>query len=213
MAIAPVPIVLLAQIRGWSTACMSGDIDLKSPCRGVLARCVQCAPVCLAAMDGVIAMRAEYLHKRLAGIGPPDSRHRRDAVIVPLGRYERAVGTVGGLVALQGPVGHTVARRVATRHQTATAGRTDGRSVSLRKTHALSGQPLHIRGLIQSVEPGFGFCKRHRGILPPHVIHQEKDDIGRLVRHCLRRQGQHRCHRSHLPSFVHVFSSLLYIDT
>ena len=63
-------------------------------------------------------------------------------------------------------------------HQADTCRRADTARIRLRKLHADLGELLHVRRVVAPVEVGDFRVKRHRRVLPTHIVHQKQDDIG-----------------------------------
>ena len=108
-------------------------------------------------------------------------RHLRNAVAVPVGRLHAVVSGIRHHIPLQSPVSNTVTCHVHARHQAATRGRTDRTGVCLREHHALTGQPLHVGCVVHLVVACLLMPKRHRRILPSHIINDEDNDVGAAV--------------------------------
>ena len=142
-------------------------------------------------MDGVVAAGTEQVYKRAAYEGVAGAGYLTDAIVVPVGRAHLGIVQVGTLVAVQRPVGHTVAGGIAACHQRAAARRTDGGGVGLGEEHALAGQTFHVGGLVALVERGALGAEWHAGVLPAHVVDHEQDDVGALVGTFCRWLGLH----------------------
>ena len=102
---------------------------------------------------------------------------RAEAIDIPLGSLQCAVGLVGGRVVAQRPVGHAVTCSVRPRQKAAAAGGGDGRSVGVGEAHATTSQALHGRGMVAPVERRRITPEGDGGILPAHIIHEEEEDI------------------------------------
>ena len=150
-----VSVVQFTQIGSQPACRMAGNVRFKAEVAGVLSRSVDGSPVCLSAVDGVVAAIFQVLHERLGHEGVVRAFHLRNAVVVPVGKLQHLALGIGGFVLLQGPVGHPVAGGVGSGHQTAAGGRTDARGVGLREHHSLTGQTLHVRGFVTFVVHGF----------------------------------------------------------
>ena len=207
-----VAVVLLAQVAGRSSGGVAGDVDLEPEVVRVLARGVDGAEVGLAAVDGVVAVAAQQLDERGGAEGAVDLARLEDAVDVPLGQLQRRAFVVGRLVALERPVGDAVPRGVAPREQAAARRRTDARGVGLGEEGAHRGQTLHRGGLEEAVVGGLFAPEGDRGVLPPHVVDHEEDDVGALrpgvvgaVRIAVRSLGRKRkCGGRQKKALFHV---------
>ena len=110
------------------------------------------------------------------------------AVDAPVRRsFERLVAGIRGLVPQERPVGDAVPGGVHAGDEAAPAGGTDGLRIGVREDHALLAQGLHVGRAVALVqEGGLGravrFPPEGQGcILPAHVVHQEKDDVGAFL--------------------------------
>ena len=117
-----VSVVQFTQVGSQSACRMTGNVRFKAEVAGVLSRSVDGSPVCLSAMDGVVAAVFQVLHERLGHEGVVRAFHLRNAVVVPVGKLQHLALGIRGFVLLQGPVGHSVAGGVGSGHQTAAGG-------------------------------------------------------------------------------------------
>ena len=143
----------------------------------------------LAAVDGVVAARAQGLDEGGAHIGTGRAGGEGDAVHVPLGKGDAGSRVVGADVGVQRPVGDAVAGGVHAREEAAARGRADAAGIGLGEHHALLRQLLHVGRMEEVVVGGALGPEGKRGVLPPHVVHQEEDYIGALAPGC-GRDGQ-----------------------
>ena len=185
----------------------AGDVVVKAEEFGIGPRGIFGAEVGLPAVDGGIALffeqggQTQHRGKGLfhlvldflfrqgekGGAGRFGAQ-RLHAVDAPVRRsFERLVAGIRGLVPQERPVGDAVPGGVHAGDEAAPAGGTDGLRIGVREDHALLAQGLHVGRAVALVqEGGLGRAVRfppegQGGILPAHVVHQEKDDVGALL--------------------------------
>ena len=171
LAVGIVTIIEFAVICGKSAGCVACYIHIEAEMMRILARSVDGAPMCLAAVYGVIAGIMQQLHHRGGHIGVWRAGSLANAVIVPFRWFYHIVWGIYFAVALQGPVGDTMPSGIGAGEHTASAGRTDSRSIGLREFHALCGKSLHIGCVITLVERCGLAPEGHRCVLPSHIIY------------------------------------------
>ena len=172
---------------------MTGDVHLEAEVQRRFARRVLSAPMCLAAMDGVVTCGMEDINEAAGHEGVGRTLDLTETVVVPVGRSEQVVLTIGHLVLTESPVRHTMSGGVTSRKQRTPAWRADGAGVGPGEAHTLPRQPFHVRCLVGVVQWRRLRPERHRRVLPPHVINHEQDDIRPLL--CLN--GSSTRHRRH----------------
>ena len=180
-AILPVTEVFFAEICCKPSRRATCYIGLETEMHGVFSRSVNSAEMSFAAMDGVIAGSAQILHKRAAYKCIVYARHHTDAVVVPFGRCGDIRFLVSRAVAVKSPVGDFVASGVSSGDKTAPRRRANGTRISRCKLHAACRKPFHIRSQILTIVGCDAVGKRHRSILPTHIIYHEQKDIGSFV--------------------------------
>ena len=95
-----VSVAEFTQVGGQSACCMAGNVCFKAEVAGILSRSVDGSPVCLSAMDGVVAAVFQVLHERLGHEGVIRAFHLRNAVVVPVGKLQHLALGIGGFVLL-----------------------------------------------------------------------------------------------------------------
>ena len=131
-------------------------------------------------VDGPVARLAQVVGQGAGVNGPLDAADGGKAVHVPVREIERGMLPVVGGVLAERPVRHPVPGRVEPRQQAHPRGGTDAARVGPGELHPLRGEPLHVGGAVAPVEGRLLLVKRHRGVLPPHVVHEEEHDVGRV---------------------------------
>ena len=210
LAVAVVSVVAFAQIRSHSARRRARYVHVETEVARVFARRVLRSPMRLAAMYGVIAAVFQYLHERLRHGGVVQGVHLRYAVVVPVGQRHHVALMVGGLVALQRPVRHTVARHVHACHQAASRRRTDRAGIRLREHHSLACQSLHVRCLVHVVISCSAVPERHGCVLPSHVVHEKHEYVGALLLFGVRRSAAQCCGSREYSSLFQIHSDLFF---
>ena len=163
-------------------------------------------------MYGVIAAVFQYLHERLRHGGVVQGVHLRYAVVVPVGQRHHVALMVGGLVALQRPVRHTVARHVHARHQAASRRRTDRAGIRLREHHSLACQSLHVRRFVHVVISCAAVPERHGCVLPSHVVYEKHEYVGALPLFGVCRSAAQCCGSREYSSLFQIHSDLFFYN-
>ena len=156
---------------------MATNIRFKTKVTRIFSRCVNSSPVRFSTMNRMITILPQQLNERSPDKSMFCPWHLRNPINIPYGKIQYLCFSIRTLVLLQSPVSDPMPGSVTTCHQTTPSRRTNATSISLRKHHPLSGQPLHIRSFIPFVVHCLLIPKRKRRILPSHVIHQEKNDV------------------------------------
>ena len=177
-AVGIVAVVAFAQVCGRPARRVARDVDLEAEMVRVLARGVDGAPVRLAAMYGVVSASPQQVDETRPHVCQIGTFALGYAVAVPLGEGETVIRRVGRHALAQRPVGHAVARGIAPRHEAAARGRAETAGVCLREHNTLPRQTLHVGRLVTVIVEGALAPEGQRGILPPHVVDHEQDDVG-----------------------------------
>ena len=120
-AVGVVAVVEFAQIGGKTAGSVTGNVDVEPKVMRVLTRGVDCSPMRLAAVNGVISGVVQQLHHRGGDKRVWRAGSLANAVVVPFGRLNDVAFAVHLGVAAQCPVGHSVSGGICSGEQAATA--------------------------------------------------------------------------------------------
>ena len=101
-----------------------------------------------------------------------------DAVDIPVREHHGIALDIGCDILFQCPVRHPVAGVVGPGDETAARRRTDAAGIGLGEHHTLTGKTFHVWSLVFVIVGCPLRPERHGCVLPAHVIHHEKDDVG-----------------------------------
>jgi hypothetical protein len=87
-----------------------------------------------------------------------------------------------------GPIGNMVPGHIHPRHQANPGWRANRIGIAVGKLHATAGKLFHVRRVVFFIEFRNHFIKWEGTILPAHVVHHEKDDVGLLML-CVNKKG------------------------
>ena len=200
--IADISIILLTQITAHRARSMAGHIIIKTDGQRVGSRSIYRSEMSLAHHHGRISVLPQYLRQALGMESMPHTLHRTKPVIIPLPEIKHIAGTVSRRILMKRPVRNPVLSHIRPRKQADARRRTDRASIRMSKLHPLRCQTLHMRRTIQFIQASLLRPEGQRRILPPHIVHQKKQNIRPLgltpCHSCLpeaqkpRRQPDHR---------------------
>ena len=99
------------------------------------------------------------------------------AIDIPLWEIECRVATIIAGIFSERPVGDTMSRGVESGHQAYSRWRADTARVGIGEFRSGPCEFFHVRSAKTFVQHGTFLVERNRGVLPPHVIHQEQNDV------------------------------------
>ena len=113
------PVFIFGQITARPAIGRTGNIDIEAKLERVGPRRGFGAEMCLAAMDGIVAVVVQDLRQRRHGrtvreVVRIGHTSRLNAVVVPVGQRQHTAGSVGLGVVVKRPVGHAVTRGIHT---------------------------------------------------------------------------------------------------
>lgn len=170
-------VFVLGKVTGWRPVGSPRNVDAEPEAKGIGTRRLFGSKMCLAAVDGVVAVVLENLRQGSDASGVDEIVGRGVlwlyAVVVPGGQEERGGGFVGGLVVVERPVGDTMACRIHAGEEGTARGGGDGTGIGIGEAYAEACHAFHVRCAIALVEGRGTVPEGYGGLLPPHVIDEE----------------------------------------
>ena len=181
--------LILSTVGGGLSGGAAGYVDVKSQVGWIGIKLVGRGEVGLSHRDSPVAGILQHAGERNFLLAHPGH--------VPLGSTD--VGKTAAVFIQRGgihgrPVGDPVTGGGLARHQGRAARRTQGARIGIRELHPLRRQPFHGGRFVKGVQlrnDGLAVLviKWHGRILPAHVVHQEHQDVGRVLRQNGNNQG------------------------
>ena len=170
--------LLSCEVTSWSAVGSTSNIHHKTKASRVFSSCCACSEVRFSAVYGVIPRIFQQLWQgsyQCCAMPIVSRCHRVGlyAIAIPCGWHHLRVVHVGFYVIVEGPIGNLMACRIHAREQRTARRRRNSRSISLCELHPSASQLLHVGCAITTVEQGFFFIKRHRSLLPTHVVNKK----------------------------------------
>ncbi len=170
--------ILLAQIRRRAACRMARNVDVETQGQRVGRRGAERSEMGFPDERSAVSGPAQQFGQRSRAGGSGHARLRGDAVHAPGRPLQYGVFRVGAFVLAERPVGDAVGGRIHAGQQAHPRGGTDGGGVRVGEFDGAAGHPFHIGRAVGSVQRRGVFPERFRGVLPAHVVHQKKEDIG-----------------------------------
>lgn len=166
----------------WMPCSSSCNVYIKADGDWIGSGCTIRSEMGLAAVNGMVARLLQQGRQGCCQYGIVDTLHRAHAIVVPIRWNQYTVWIIGRRIPFYiGPIGNIVTGHIHARHQADTSGRADRIGICIGELHSSLGHPLHIGRMEYGVE-GRGFVPERQGtILPTHIIHHEKNDVGLLL--------------------------------
>jgi len=172
--------ILGSQKAPWTARGVPPNVDFKADVPRIASRCSHRPEVRLADVDRTVARFPQKRRQRAHVDGPFDARLGTEAIDIPCRKGERRVTAIVARVLVQRPVRHSMPGGVEPGHQTDPGRRANAARIRLREFHACASEALHVGCAITAIQLRHFRVKRHRGVLPAHVVDQKQDDIGLL---------------------------------
>ena len=174
-------VLVFGEVTGRSSVGPPGNVDTEAKAKGIGTRRLLSGKMRLATMDGVVAVILEDLWQGSDASGVDEVVGRGigwlDAIVVPGGEQERRRGFVGGLVVVECPVGDAMPCGIHAGEEGTARGGGDGTGIGIGEPDAELRHAFHVGRSIALVEGRGLLPEGYGGLLPPHVVDEEEDDV------------------------------------